>query len=156
MKFKLRILSVIFLCATMMFAFAACNRDEPNGNQVEPVGNLSAEQVAFVRQSYFSGLSNVKESEINNIKILYDLGTYNDNITVLLRFSRDGEDVPCVVVPLYVNGIFITDLNDPSYNIVVCTPKGVCFNLQAAFDAELISKSDLTQISERAESRWNY
>lgn len=157
MKFKLRILSAIFLCATMLFAFAACNRESDgnlsDSNQVESVGDLSAEQVAFVRRSYFSELSNVKESEINNVEIKYYLGTYNENIIVLLSFLRDGENVSCVVVPLHVNGIFITDLNDPSYNIVVCTPEGKCFNLQAAFDAGLISESDLTQISDCAESR---
>lgn len=160
MKLKFRVLIAILLCATMLFAFAACNRVETEGNlsdsnQVEPVGDLSAEQVGFVRKSYYDTFENKEKVDIDDIVITNYLGTYHDNIVVILRYLPKGVNVGAVVVPVYVDDVFITELGTSAYKIIVCTPQGQVYNLQSAYEAGLILYDDLPLISEIAESRWD-
>lgn len=148
MKKRIRLLGILFcLLVAMTVVFTACNR-------VEPVGDLSARQVRFVRKSYYNSFENKKEVDMDDIKIVYHLGTYNENIVVILHYLPKGVDIGEVTVSVYVSDVFITELGTSAYKIIVCTPQGRVYDLQSAYDAKLILYEDLPLISEIAEGRW--
>lgn len=141
---KIKTVTVLCIaCLAVIFtvAFAACS--------VPPAEELSESQQGFIRRSYFNSLKgNYDESYIEVIEIEKNIGIFNDNYVVIIHSPFI--IAPAVIEEVYVNGKFITELANSSYEIVVCTPGGECMNLQKAFDKGLIKNSDLSLIKKRA------
>ena len=148
---KVVLFAACLIAALTFCGFIGCGQEEPNSG----VDGLSDEKVTEIRRAYFEQFykgDGIKYN-INEIKILTYLGTYDGHIAVKLKDNADIETaVPEVVIEVIIDGIHIGSLGNANYKYMLyMSPEAksekALLNLKEANEKGYVSKIDLQEIA---------
>lgn len=132
MKRTIKIFTALIAVLCALLCFSACSNPK-----YEPVGQLSSEQTAQIHDAY---LNEISDEEVG-VEIISHIATFGESIVVKTKLT--GVAVPCVIVEVKANGIYICSLPDPSYDIIVYRNGEIFKSLQLAYDGGALTYANL-------------
>lgn len=134
--------------ATLFCAFILCSC---TNYTFKPFGSMSSEQVKEFCKSYCRRKGK-QESDARYVSLKYDLGVYNDCVFVdLIRFEKGGVNGDEAIHKIYVNNTYICNLNDGLYDLNVWVDGEDSYDIQDAFDCNILTETNIQQIINLAE-----
>ncbi len=114
-------------------------------------GDISKSDLKSIQTGFrYARLENVYEAYLQEQGLIGEIRAYIGNFSghdvMKTSAGKPDEDVDCVCVDYYVDGMYICQLNDPSYDLTVYTKDGVIKALKTAYEDGDITKSDLYAI----------